>query len=75
MTMGFAAETGEVARDVVQALERRRFLVRPALLSKLLEASLKPLPRFLRTRILGKIMAGMTRGESRPQLAAKSAGT
>lgn len=61
MTLGFAAEADDVARDVVQALERRRFLVRPAMLSWLLEASLKPLPRFARTRILAKIMDGMTR--------------
>jgi len=61
MQMGLAVDPATVGRDVVRALERRRFLVRPGALSWLLEFSLKPLPRFIRVRILSQIMAGMTR--------------
>lgn len=35
--------------------------VRPGFLSKLLEWSLATLPRWGRTRVLAKVMAGMTR--------------
>lgn len=48
-----------VARGVMAALGRSG-TVRPGLLSKLLEASLMPLPRRGRTRIMARIMAGMT---------------
>lgn len=34
--------------------------MRPGLLAKALEASLAPLPRFARVRVMGRVMAGMT---------------
>jgi len=56
-----AASTPEiVARQTLQALGRTT-TVRPGLLSKFLEASLLPLPRRLRSRIMAAVMGGMTR--------------
>ncbi|MDX2266714.1 MAG: SDR family NAD(P)-dependent oxidoreductase [Bryobacter sp.] len=60
MQMGMAAEVGEVARDTLNALGRQT-TVRPGGLAKLLGYSLITLPRGMRTLILEKIMAGMTR--------------
>lgn len=59
MRMG-ATDTPEmVARALVQALGRRRGIV-PGRIGKLLTWSLAPLPRSMRTAILGKVMGGMT---------------
>ena len=58
MSMGQAPEI--VARTTLAALGRRT-TVRPGWLSKSLEASLAPLPRWGRTRAMARVMAGMTR--------------
>ncbi len=63
MTMGFAQTPDAVARATLRALGRRR-TVRPGLLAKLLELSLKMLPRWGRVRMMGLIMAGMTKGHA-----------
>jgi hypothetical protein len=60
---GVSATT--VARETLDALGRKR-TVRPGLLSKVLEASLAPLPRSLRVRILEQVMRGMTAHQRRP---------
>jgi uncharacterized protein len=49
----------EVARGTLSALGRRT-TVRPGFLAKALEASLSPLPRVLRSRVMGQVMASMT---------------
>lgn len=66
---GFGARAGmriakgqspeEVARGTLSALGRRT-TVRPGFLAKALEASLSPLPRYFRIRVMGRVMAGMT---------------
>lgn len=58
MNMGLALQPGVVAEHTLRALGRRA-VVRPGWLSWVLEASLAPLPRSLRTRILARVMAGM----------------
>ncbi|MDX2220000.1 MAG: SDR family NAD(P)-dependent oxidoreductase [Burkholderiales bacterium] len=59
MQMGLAARPREVAEITLHALGRRT-TVRPGWLAKLLEASLAPLPRWGRTRMLKRVMGGMT---------------
>lgn len=59
LRMGVALEPRAVARATLKALGRR-VTVRPGWLSWGLEASLAPLPRALRVRILALVMAGMT---------------
>ncbi|MBA4036731.1 MAG: short-chain dehydrogenase [Bradyrhizobium sp.] len=63
MRMSAAAEPEVVARQTLAALGRQT-TVRPGLLSKFLEASLVPLPRGLRSRIMGVVMGGMTRHQN-----------
>lgn len=58
MTMGMAQRPVNVAQATLNALGRRT-TVRPGLLSKALEWSLKPLPRWGRVRMLGVVMKGM----------------
>ena len=68
---GFGARAGmkivrgqtpqEVARGTLRALGRRT-TVRPGFLAKGLEASLAPLPRYFRARIMGRVMAGLIGG-------------
>jgi uncharacterized protein len=60
MRMGAAVSPTVVARQSLNALGRKGTVI-PGVLSKLLTYSLAPLPRFLRTRILGRVMQGMTR--------------
>lgn len=60
MTMGMAQRPADVAATTLNALGRRA-LVRPGMLSKALEWSLKPLPRWGRVRMMGVVMGGMTR--------------
>jgi hypothetical protein len=62
MKMGFAQAPRDVAGATLTALGRRG-TVRPGWLSKLLEASLTLLPRWGRVRMMGVVMAGMTRRE------------
>jgi uncharacterized protein len=60
MRMGAAASPATVARGTLDALGHRT-TVRPGFLSKFLEASLLPLPRLARSRIMSVVMGGMTR--------------
>ncbi len=59
MSMGMSQGPEVVAKATLAALGRRG-TVRPGWLGKLLEASLAPLPRWGRTRIMQQVMAGMT---------------
>ena len=59
MRMSATVEPGVVARETLDALGRRITVV-PGLLSKVLTYSLAPLPRSLRSRIMGRVMAEMT---------------
>jgi short-subunit dehydrogenase len=61
MKMGSADTPAAVARSTVAALGRK-MTVTPGRVGKLLTWSLMTAPRSLRTRIMGKIMGGMTRG-------------
>jgi uncharacterized protein len=60
MRLGAAANPATVARQTLGALGRRT-TIRPGFLSKFLEASLLPLPRGARSRIMAIVMGGMTR--------------
>lgn len=60
MTMGLAQTPRDVAVATLAALGRQG-TVRPGWLAKLLEASLALLPRWGRVRMMGIVMAGMTR--------------
>lgn len=60
MRMGAAASPATVARSTLDALGHRT-TVRPGFLAKFLEASLLPLPRLARSRIMAVVMGGMTR--------------
>jgi short-subunit dehydrogenase len=60
MHMSAAASPAVVARGTLHALGRWT-TVRPGFLSKFLEASLLPLPRLARSRIMSVVMGGMTR--------------
>ena len=60
MTMGLAQTPRDVAGPTLAALGRRG-TVRPGWLSTFLEAALMFLPRRGRVRVLGVVMAGMTR--------------
>lgn len=63
MRMKVAASPKSVAASTIAALGTRTTVV-PGALSKLMTYSLAPLTRNARTRILGAIMAGMTRHQS-----------
>ncbi len=65
MTMGLAQTPVDVAGATLTALGRRG-TVRPGWLSKLLEFALMFLPRYGRVRMMGVVMAGMTRPQSAP---------
>jgi short-subunit dehydrogenase len=60
MKMGMAQTPGEVARGALRALGIRG-TVRPGFLAQFLEFALKPLPRWGRVRVMGLVMAGMTK--------------
>jgi short-subunit dehydrogenase len=60
MQMNLALKPEEVVQNTLNALGRKTTVV-PGLLSKFLTYSLLPLPRPVRTRIMGRIMRGMTR--------------
>lgn len=60
MRMSAAIDPATAARQTLAALGRRG-TVRPGFLSKFLEASLAPLPRWGRSRIMAIVMGGMTR--------------
>lgn len=59
MTIASGQTPEDVARGTLRALGKKT-TVRPGLLAKALEASLSPLPRTLRVRAMGRVMAGMT---------------
>ena len=63
MRMSAAGSPDVVARQTLEALGRRS-MIRPGFLSKFLEASLLPLPRRARSRIMGVVMGGMTRHQN-----------
>lgn len=63
MRMSAALSAREVARATLSALGRQ-ITVRPGQLSVLLEASLAPLPRWARTRIMARVMGGMTKHQT-----------
>ncbi len=63
MAMGRALSPADVARGTLDALGRRPTAL-PGLLSRVLKDSLAPLPRRARVRIMGSVMAGMTRSPS-----------
>lgn len=63
MRMSSAVSPDVVARQSLRALGRG-LTVRPGFLSKFLEASLLPLPRRARSRIMGVVMGGMTRHQN-----------
>jgi hypothetical protein len=65
MQMGMALRAQDVAAATLSALGRRS-TVRPGWLSKALEWSLKPLPRWGRVRMMGVVMGGMTRRAQPP---------
>lgn len=60
MRMGAALDPAVVARATVRALGRSGTVV-PGALSKMMTYSLVLLPRWVRSRILGRVMHGMTR--------------
>jgi len=64
MTMGAADTPAAVARSTMAALGRK-MTVTPGALGKFLTWSLMTAPRALRTRIMGRIMGGMTRDRDR----------
>lgn len=63
MRMGTALNAAEVAGPILEALGRQRTVL-PGFLSKLLVYSLVALPRRARIRIMGRVMAGMTKHTS-----------
>lgn len=60
MKMDMALTPAGVAQPTLDALGRKATVL-PGFLSKLLVYSLVPLPRWLRVRIMGRVMQGMTR--------------
>lgn len=60
LTMGVAMRPETIARETLAALGRRTTVL-PGALTKLLNLSLLPLPRAGRARIMGRVMAGMTK--------------
>ena len=60
MTLGAALTPAEIAGPSLNALGRK-VTVLPGALSKLLRYSLLPLPRWLRVRIMGRVMGSMTK--------------
>jgi short-subunit dehydrogenase len=61
--MGAAASPASVAKASIAALGRKGTVL-PGALTKLLTYSLLPLPRSMRTVILAKVMAGMTKHQT-----------
>jgi short-subunit dehydrogenase len=65
MQMGMALRPEDVAQATLNALGRQPTVL-PGLLSKLLVYALVPLPRWVRVRIMGEVMAGMTKHQRAP---------
>ena len=62
MTLRFTVGPEAIAPRILDALGRRSTTI-PGLRSQLLRNSLAPLPRWARTRVMGKVMASMVRSE------------
>jgi len=60
MRLDRAVSAEEVAAGALDALARGRMTASPGALSKLLGGSLAPLPRPLRTRVMGRVMRSLT---------------
>lgn len=60
MRLRLALKPEEIAQPILAALGHRSTVL-PGFLSKLLTYSLMPLPRSLRVRIMGRVMAGLTK--------------
>lgn len=60
MELGGADQADDVARGIVRSLHRSGTIV-PGGVGKLLTFALSGLPRFVRVRIMGRIMSGMSR--------------
>lgn len=71
LVMGMSQPASVVAAATLNALGRRG-TIRPGLLAKALEASFTGMPRWGRTLILSKIMAGMARGPDSSATATES---
>lgn len=64
MQVGTAMSPETVAEQTLQALGQKATVL-PGLLSKVLVYSLVPLPRWLRVRIMGSVMHGMTKHQKK----------
>ncbi len=71
MQMGAALQPEEIAQPILAALGQHSTVL-PGLLSKLLVYSLIPLPRWVRIRIMGTVMASMTRHQHQTPLRAST---
>lgn len=60
MKLGTAQKPEDIAQPILATLGHRSTVL-PGFLSKLLTYSLMPLPRWVRVRIMGNVIAGMTR--------------
>lgn len=67
MRMGAAVSPEVVAKASLRAMGRKGTVI-PGVLSKVLTWSLLPLPRSVRSQILGRVMSGMTRHQHKPEL-------
>ena len=65
MRMESSLDPAAVAQPTLDALGRRSTVL-PGLLSKLLTASLVPLPQGVRVRVMGRVMHGMTKHRRGP---------
>ncbi len=63
LTMGITPRT--VAAESLKALGRKTTVV-PGTVSRMLTGSLAPLPRWLRVRVMGRVMADMTKNANKP---------
>jgi uncharacterized protein len=64
MKLGVALKPQDIAQPILTALGHQSTVL-PGFLSKLLAYSLMPLPRWVRVRIMGGVMAGMTQHQRR----------
>jgi short-subunit dehydrogenase len=60
MRLDTAVTADQVAAGALGGLRQRRMTTSPGALSKLLGSALAPLPRQARTRIMGRVLAGLT---------------
>lgn len=64
MRMGNALDPEDIAQPILDALGHKTTIL-PGFLSKLLVYSLIPLPRWTRIRIMGSVMSGMTKHQTK----------